>query len=290
MSIASIMAVLSGGKDSEAALETALACGRAFDAHVRVLHVPLDTTHTLPLLGEGMPAAMMSDLTASLAAEGERSRKTVQQLFERHCRLAGVPIVQQEEMPPARCFSVTLCIMGGSEPELVAEEGRLHDLIVLGRAPVEEGSSGPTLEAALFETGRPVLVAPREALKLLPARMAVAWNGTRESARAVAMTLPLLERAREVVVITGEGKDDRPVAHPSALKRYLALQGIVADTWQYQPEDWPVSTSLVAQAKQAGAGLLIMGAYGHSRLRELVLGGATRAALRAGELAVLMVH
>jgi nucleotide-binding universal stress UspA family protein len=290
MSIASILAVLSGGKESEAALQTALAFGRAFDAHVRLLHVPLDPTHTLPLLGEGMPAAMMSDLTASLAAEGERTRKTVQQLFERHCRAAGVPIVQQDEMPPAGRFSVCLSIANGSEPEMVAEEGRLHDLIVLSRSPAEEGFSGPTLEAALFESGRPVLIAPRQGLTQLPARLAVAWNGTRESVRAVALTLPLLARAREIVIISGEGKDDRPVAHPSALQRYLTLQGIGADTWQYLPEDWPVSTSLVAQAKKASAGLLIMGAYGHSRLRELVLGGATRAALKAGDLAVLMVH
>jgi nucleotide-binding universal stress UspA family protein len=106
----------------------------------------------------------------------------------------------------------------------------------------------------------------------------------------VALALPILERAREVVVITGQGKDDRPVAHPGALLRYLRLQDIGADMWQYQPEDWPVSASLMEQAKKAGAGLLVMGAYGHSRLRELVLGGATRAALRAGELAVLMVH
>jgi nucleotide-binding universal stress UspA family protein len=135
-----------------------------------------------------------------------------------------------------------------------------------------------------------VLIAPRNGLTQLPSRVAVAWNGTRESARAVALTLPLLRRVREIVIISGEGREDRPVAHPSALRRYLTLQGIGAETWQYLPEDWPVSTSLVAQAKKAGAGLIVMGAYGHSRLRELVLGGATRAALKTSDLAVLMVH
>jgi nucleotide-binding universal stress UspA family protein len=289
MTIASILVVLSGGPESEAALQTALSLGRAFDAHVRLLHVEIDAA-SVPLLGEGMPAALMSDLTASLSAEKERSRKAVQQLFDRCCRAVEMPIVQKDEMPPAGKFSASLSIESGTESDRVAEEGRLHDLIVVARSPAEAGFSGPTLEAALFESGRPVLLAPSHALDELPRRIAIAWNGSREAARAAAVSLPLLERAREIVVISGEGKDDRPVAHPNALKRYLALHGILADPWKYRPEDSPVSGSLVAQAKKAGAGLLIMGAYGHSRLSELVLGGATRAALKASDLAVLMVH
>ncbi|HKY96116.1 MAG TPA: universal stress protein [Kiloniellales bacterium] len=290
MTLASILVVLSGGPESEAALRTALTFGRAFEAHVRLLHVEIDAVASAPLLGEGMPAALMSDLTASLLAERERSRKAVQQLFEVHCREHDLIVVQKEEPPPARQLSVSLVIETGNESERIAEEGRLHDLIVVARTPAEAGFSGPTLEAALFESGRPVLLAPRQALDRLPQRIAFAWNGSREAARAAALTLPLLSRAQEVVVISGEGKDDRPVAHPNALKRYLAVHGIAADAWKYQPEDSPVAGSLVEQAKIAGANLLVMGAYGHSRLRELVLGGATRAALKASDLAVLMVH
>jgi len=289
MTIASILVVLTGGPESEAALQTAIAFGRAFDAHVRLLHVEIDAA-SVPLLGEGMPAALMSDLTASLSAEKERSRAAVLQLFERHCRALGIPIVEKDEMPPAGRLSASLVIEAGTESDRVAEEGRLHDLVVVARSPAEAGFSGPTLEAALFESGRPVLLAPTRPLSDLPKRIAIAWNGSREAARAASAGLPLLRHARELVVISGEGKDDRPIAHPSALKRYLALHGIAADAWNYQPEDWPVSGSLVAQAKKAGVDLLIMGAYGHSRLRELVLGGATRAALKASDLAVLMVH
>jgi nucleotide-binding universal stress UspA family protein len=290
MTVASILVVLSGGPESEAALETALAFGRAFDAHVRLMHVEIDAAASAPLLGEGMPAALMSDLTASLLAERERSRQAVQRLFESHCRAQELPVVQKEEQPPAGQLSVSLVIETGTESERIAEEGRLHDLVVIARTPAEAGFSGPTLEAALFESGRPVLLAPRQALRGVPRRIAIAWNGSREAARAAALTLPFLSRAEEIVVISGEGKDDRPVAHPNALKRYLALHRIAAEAWKYQPEDSPVSGSLVEQAKKAGAHLLIMGAYGHSRLRELVLGGATRAALKASDLAVLMVH
>ena len=269
MTIASILVVLSGGPESEAALQTALAFGRAFDAHVRVLHVEFDTISTAPLLGEGMPAALMSDLTASLMAERERSRKTVQQLFEIHCREQDLPVVPRDGQAPAGTFSVSLVIETGTESERIAEEGRLHDLVVVARSPAEAGFSGPTLEAALFESGRPVLLAPRQALDGLPKRVALAWNGSREAARAAALTLPFLARAHEVVVISGESQDDRPVAQPDALKRYLALHRIAAEAWRYQPDDSPVSGSLVDQAKKAGA---------------------TRAALKASDLAVLMVH
>lgn len=290
MAIARILTVLNGEAGSETALKTALAIGNAFDARVRVLHVAVDPERSLPLLGEGMTGAMVSDLTQSLEKEAKRSSDAARRLFETHCVDAGLKVVSMEDPAEAGVFSVSFDGRKGSEADVVAQEGRLFDLIILPRNVAEEGPSGPTLEAALFETGRPVLVSGKEPLAGSPERIAVAWNGTREASRAVDGALPLLAKAKQVTVLTGEGKDDPPVAHASALARYLTFHRVEAQTWGFLPDDWPVAQSLVNEAKKAGCSLLVMGAYGHSRLRELVLGGATRAALKDSEIALLMVH
>ena len=278
MSIATILVVVSGEEGSEGALKTALSLGEAFGARVTALHVAIDPERSIPLLGEGMTAAMIGDLSASLAAEADRTTATAKGLFARFCE------------PEAGRFVAALDCRQGDEASIVSEEGRLHDLIVVPRGSDEEGASGPTLEAALFQTGRPVLIPPKGGYDSIPHRIAVAWNGSREGARAVADALPLLKHAKQLSILTGEGRDDRPIAYPSALARHLQAHGIPSQTWRFQPDDWPVSQSLVNEAKKAGATLLVMGAYGHSRLRELVLGGATRAALRSGELGLFMAH
>lgn len=290
MGIATILAILSEETDSEAALQTALTLGEKFKARVTALHVAIEPERSLPLLGEGMTAAMVADLTASLTAEAKRSREVAEGLFDRLCRQAGLPVVGVEDPPQPGSFAAALACESGVEAETVAELGRLHDLIVLARTQGEDGTSSPTLEAALFDTGRPLLVAPSPGLRRLPERVAVAWNGSREAARAVAAALPLLKAATQVTILTGEGKDDRAVAYPAALARHLAAHGIGSEIWKYHPEDRPVAGSLVSEAQKIGAQLVVMGAYGHSRLRELVLGGATRAALKIEELALLMAH
>ncbi len=290
MAIARILTIVNGEAGSETALKTALVIGDACHAAVRVLHVAVDPERSLPLLGEGMTGAMVAELTRSLEAEAKRTDDAARQLFETLCVQAGLPVVSADDMPEADRFVVSLDCRSGSEADVVTEEGRLYDLIILPRSAAEDGSSGPTLEAALFETGRPVLVAGKTALTGLPQRIAIAWNGSREATRAVAAALPLLKKAKQVSILWGEGKDDPPVAHASALARYLAAHGIQGETWKFLPADWPVATSLLAEAKKAGGQLLVMGAYGHSRLRELVLGGATRAALKDADLPLLMMH
>ena len=290
MSIATILAVVSGESGSEGTLKTALALGEAFGARVTALHVAVDPERSIPLLGEGMTAAMITDLTASLAAEAERTTGAVKAIFQRLCVDTGTPVVAADTPPEAGRFVALLDCRHGDEAAIVGEEGRLHDLIIVPRGSDEEGASGPTLEAALFQTGRPVLIPPKGGYDGIPLRVAVAWNGSREGARAVADALPLLKHSKQLSILTGEGRDDRPIAYPSALARHLQAHGIPSQTWRFQPDDWPVSQSLVNEAKKAGATLLVMGAYGHSRLRELVLGGATRAALRSGELGLFMAH
>jgi nucleotide-binding universal stress UspA family protein len=165
-------------------------------------------------------------------------------------------------------------------------------LVVTGRPGAEtEGAYAPALEAGLFEAGRPVLVVPPGAPQALGRRVLVGWSGTRESARAVSAALPLLAGAQQVDVVAFTGSDESlaGVKAPEAAAAWMALHGIEARARQ-RPADDGAGAALLQAAGEADADLMVMGAYGHSRLREFVLGGATRDVLTHCALPVLMAH
>ncbi len=298
MTFASILCYLSGAapkdeaadKADRAAVKTALTLGSAFKASLRLQHVALDPSRALPLMGEGMTGAMAGRLTEDLEASAKQSREAAVALYQELCEDAGLPVLKEEEKPAAGQFSVGLDLTEGAEDEIMAQRARLADLTVIGQARRSEGETSLVLESLLFDSGRPVLLAPEAGLGALPKRIAIAWNGTALASRAVALAMPFLKRAQEVIVIAGEASEAPTTAQPSAVAGLLALHGIEASTWRYHPEDWPVSRSLVQEIHKTGAEMVVMGAFGHSRMREMLLGGATREAIRASDLALLMAH
>lgn len=298
MTIARIVCYLSGASAKDeagqladrAAATTAVALAKTFDAGLRFQHVAIDPLRAMPLMGEGMTGAMAARLTEDLESSAEESKAAVRALYQEITTAGSLPTLAEGEEAPIGRFSVGLDIEVGVEEEVMANRARLADLTVMGQAGRKSGESSLVLEQTLFDGGRPVLLAPDQGMELMPKRMAVAWNGSAEASRAVALAMPVLRRAEEVVVISGEGPDAPASAQPSALADLLGAHGITASTWRYQPDDWPVARSLMEETRKAGAGLLVMGAYGHSRMREILLGGATREAIKAHDLAILMVH
>ncbi|GAB5471451.1 MAG: universal stress protein [Rhodospirillales bacterium] len=298
MTIARLLGQIRGNNGEEtgaaaadrAVLETAFTLGAAFDAQLRVLHVAMDPSQALPLLGEGMTGAMASRLTDDLAKSAAAAKATAESLFRELAQARAVPVLAEGEAAPVGRFSVMLEQVEGMEEEIAVARAKLSDLAILAHPTEEEGGSNPTAEAVLFGSGRPILLAPQPGMKDLPKRMAVAWNGSPEAARAVALALPILKRAEEVIVISGDSDSGPREAQPSALAGYLEAHGMKVATWRYQPEDWPVARSLLQETRKSGAGLLVMGAYGHSRVRQVLLGGATREAFKAGDIALFMAH
>lgn len=144
-----------------------------------------------------------------------------------------------------------------------------------------------TIDAALFDTGRPVLVAPPAAPLQIGRKIAIAWNGSSQAARAVAFSLPFLERAEQVTILVGSGQDSHTPG--TALAAYLERHGIRAAVEGFDVAG-SVGKSVLERAGELGADLIVMGAYGHSRLREMILGGATREILASATLPVLMAH
>jgi nucleotide-binding universal stress UspA family protein len=179
---------------------------------------------------------------------------------------------------------------GLAEQESIGSRGRAFQLLVVGR-PVT-GQFAPSmvaLEAALFESGRPVLVAPPKPPSTLGENIAVAWNGSTETARTIAFATPFLRRAEEVTVIsTDEGMVPGPSGQEVA--QHLVRAGISARTRQVRCAGRPVGGAILEETASIGADLLVKGAYTQSRLRQMIFGGATSHILAHATLPVLMAN
>jgi len=178
-----------------------------------------------------------------------------------------------------------------SRPELIADHfataARTFDYTVLAGA----GDAHDELaEAVLFGSGGPIVLMPDSETAVHLEVAAVAWDGSPAAARALRDSVPILERARKVVVLTVP--DDKPLkgASNEALAEQLHLKGIRAEFAIVERGQQSIGECLQTSAIDAGAGLMVMGGYGHNRIREWVLGGATRESITKRRLAVLMSH
>ena len=174
-------------------------------------------------------------------------------------------------------------------------QARYADLLVLGQADPNDHEEGGLLldlpEQVLLHGGRPVLLVPRSGSFTPPARHAlVAWNGSREAARAVSAALPLLQQVDQVTLaVLGASQGDHGEEPGADIALYLARHEIKVNVLM-QPRPADAGKAILALASELGADLLVMGAYGHSRWREMVLGGATRSILAQATLPVLLMH
>jgi nucleotide-binding universal stress UspA family protein len=232
---------------------------------------------------------MIEEMMSATERESAERAQRVQAFFLRYVEEHGIPIVTD----PAAAFtagSVTASFgsVVGREEDVVAQQARLSDFVVLAHPEASDDvSTSDALHAVLFDSGRPVMVAARTAPAHLGRRVCIGWNGTAESAAAVAAGLPWIERAEAVTVLHAE-EYQRRGPDVTGLVDYLAWHGVKAETRQFRPVGNSVGAGMLAAAKDVGADLLIMGAYSHSRLRQLILGGVTRHVLEHADLTLLM--
>jgi nucleotide-binding universal stress UspA family protein len=178
----------------------------------------------------------------------------------------------------------------GRESEVVAEHGRLFDLIVIGRTtPHKHARWHATCEAALFESGRPVLLAPAQPPKSIGESVLIAWNGSTETARSVALAMPLLIAASRVLVLSIEGW---MISGPSGrdITNHLVRNGVAAEAETVPTSGRTAGEVILEKCRDIQADLLVKGAYTHSRLRQVILGGATEHVMKHAAVPVLLAH
>lgn len=274
MSIKSIVA-LADGSDLHNVLYAAVSLTARLTARLEVLHVKADPYDAIPIGIEGMSGGVIDEIVSSARKAIEERRVQAKAEYDRVCASSGQSVNWKE--------------LVGQSGKVLSASARFADLLVL--AQPDDKSSNALLEAvdmAIFESGRPVIFVPSGVSSVVGKRIMIAWDGSTQAARAVTAALPLLQLAGQVDVVQG-GEVDKAVS-ANELALYLALHGIKAQNHAIDIGIQDVGGTLIAAAKRFDSDLIIMGAYGHNRLRERILGGATRGLLKHSQWPLFMMH
>lgn len=268
---------------AQSALGTSWLVAERFQSYVEALFVMRP-----PQIFDGEGIALAGSYMTQLKDEEKRLAESARKRFQSVIESRGVTV--GEVGTPADGVTAGWRETEGLEGQVVGDYGRLFDLIVIGRNFGQPWIDWSVMcEAALFETGRPVLVAAAETPSSVGERIVIAWNGSTETARCIAFSMPFLERAESVLVLTIEGWQV-PGPGGDQVTAHLLRNGIKASAKHAESGSRSVGEAILEETKSFNADLLVKGAYTHSRLRQLVFGGATRHLLHNTPVPLFMAH
>lgn len=271
----------------EPAIETACLIADRFAGYVEGLLV-LQNPHLFVQSTSGRPISVHPETVGQLVREWRQVADKALQRFSGAVSQRRIPITAltvATDGPSAGWYE-----MEGDESRVVAEYGRVFDLIVIARSGREMPAAWEaTCEAALFESGRPVIIAPPERPRKLGETVVIAWNRSTETARTVGLGMPFLAKAARVIVLSVEGWMF-PGPSGEDLAAHLVRNGIDATARTVEPHGRSNGETILQEAAALGADLLLKGAYTQTRLRQMIFGGATRHVLSEAKIPVLMAH
>ena len=259
-------------------LDIAAELARQHGAHLTALQV-IDVAMPVMALGDGGGGAVIAELMEQMRQSALTAGVKLKAAFEAALARDGIMGEWRQ--------------VEGTTREILALHGRYADLLVLGQDDPESDSDG-LLEAVVFDSGRPVLAIPfAGSFKTIGKRVLVGWNASREASRALHDALPLIAKAETATVFLANptrGLDGHGEEPGADIARHMVRHGLKVEVAKVIADDVPDSALLLNHASDMGADLLVMGAYGHSRLREFILGGMTRSLLREMTVPVLLSH
>jgi nucleotide-binding universal stress UspA family protein len=276
--IKDIIVNLTPGEARDPATDYAISAASALEAHLAGVTFIYDPLIPAAVMGGGIPP----DLIEAQRVESEKGARAAAARFDAAAKREGLSFESHQ-----------LAASAAGAADRFAHLARRFDLAIVGQSQ-PDGPPVPdmVLETALFESGGPVLAVPyiqKDGLKL--DRVMVCWDGGRPAARAIGDALPLLARSKavELVIFSGEpGKQDEI---PGAdMGRHLARHGLKVTVNRMPLGDVDVGDAILSHAADSNADVMVMGGYGHSRLRQFILGGATRTVLQSMTLPVLLSH
>jgi nucleotide-binding universal stress UspA family protein len=275
--IKDIVVNLSVGEGGSPAGDYAVSLASALEAHIAGIAFIYDPI--VPVSGTGyIPAEVIE----TQQADSEAAAQAAVDRFSAATARAGVS---------AEPLMLNASLAGAGDQ--FGRIARRFDLAVVGQATPETSAIEEIIaESTLFESGRPVIIVPYiQKLPLKLDRVMVCWDGSRQAARAIGDAMPLLSRADRVEVVIVASEPDKPEEIAGAdIGQHLARHGLNVTVERITGGDIDVGDLLLSHAADSGADFIVMGGYGHSRLRELVLGGASRTILRSMTIPTLMAH
>lgn len=289
----SILVHLPGVKADGAVLAAALDLAKPFNAHLECLHVVPDAAALVPRQGEIEieTAVLIADALGQLEAEAKKRAAHARDAYMEFCRTNNIPVANSPPGPGA--VSVSWHEAAGEPSDRLIALARVHDLVVTAG-----GGDGDTLIPTdtgqlIVGGGRPVLLVPKKARKISLKTVAIAWKDSPEAARAVTAAMPLLAKAHKIVVLSASEEESKVMecleCYESVVNQ-LRWHGLKTEGRYVVPAGRTVPDAILESAREADADLLVMGGYGHSRLREFVFGGFTRRVLQGTDIPVLIFH
>lgn len=296
MSIKRILVPLPGSADHSGEIAMALSTAKALGAHLEALFIrePLPPAINRSSgggdIGYGrMAAAAAAEQMNRLAEERERLAQEARERFAHACATNSIPMRAADEEPgpmPAASWRQA----EGTYVEVAVARASAFDLVVAASAAVME-PLGAIAEQSLLQTRRPVLLAPSQLASSLTDAAMVAWDESPECWRALSAAVPFLRLAKAVQIVSVDRHANRRNASQAEAVAYLRCHDVPATARVIAPHLRSVGDTLLATAREGDFGLLVMGAYSHSRLREMLVGGATRHILKnAVAEPVLLAH
>ena len=255
----------------------AISVANTFDAHLLGVAFVYD-----PIIPGAVMGGIPPQFIESQRIDSEKAARTAVARFEQAAKRAGVSY---------ESLNVSASISGAAER--LGRLARRFDLAIVGQPEREKSAPDEVVDdGVLFESGRPVIFVPyiqKAVLKL--DRVMVCWDGSRAATRAIADSLPFLRKAKRVEIVMVAGKAGKEDEIPGVdLGQHLARHGLEVDVKRITAPDIDVSSTILSYAADTNADMIVMGGYGHSRLREFILGGVTRSMLETMTVPALMSH
>ncbi len=281
MGMKTILVPMENHDAMQSALETALLLARRCNSYIEGFSLRWGINEFM--VGDVMGGTPLETYRRDTAEEAKKAR----QIFEAFMQKHNVP----RSTEPTGSLSFGWL---GDAPEgenFIGSYGRVFDVIVMSR---RNARSSPlhdrAIESGLFESGRPILLSPPLAPPQIATNVLIAWNCSTEQARAIALAMPLLQKADRVTVLTVIGGTGVPGPSADQLVRYLQRNGVGAKPMKVGLDNKGTGEAILATAQSLGCDLLIKGAYTQSRLRQMIFGGATQYVIANATLPVLLAH
>jgi nucleotide-binding universal stress UspA family protein len=281
MSMKTILVPTENHDAMRSALETALLLARRCDSYIEGFALRWSISQFIGGdIAGGLPVETFNE---DIAEEAKQAR----QLFE--------SFMQEHDVPRSTKTVGALSFGWLDEaPEgesFIGSYGRVFDVIVMHRSDAKSISLYErAIESGLFESGRPILLAPPSPPSQIATNVLIAWNCSTEQARTTALAMPLLQKADRVTVLTVTGGTAVPGPSAEQMIQYLQRNEIVAEPMRVELDGRSTGEAILATAQSLGCDLLIKGAYTQSRLRQMIFGGATKHVLANAALPVLMAN
>jgi nucleotide-binding universal stress UspA family protein len=291
MTIKRILLPLPGSADHSSEISMALSAAKALGAQVEALLITDPPPRTPARVSPGIDYARTAAATQVnwYAEERERFAHDARENFARACATNGIPLIARNEQPdtlPAAYWRED----EGSQVAIAVARAPAFDLLVAASAAVMQ-SLKVIAEQSLLQTRRPVLLAPSRLTSDLSQTAMIAWDESPQCWHAVSAAIPFLKLAKSVEIVGADRYADQRSDSQAEVLAYLRCHGIAASARVVAPDLRSIGDTLLAAAGESEVGLLVMGAYSHSRLRELLLGGVTRHILQnSAARPVLLAH